>query len=179
EERVYIPVDEPYQTLKENMGEFAYVNSRDVFYFHIYNNIYAYDLITRKLSILASDAHKDHVVVLNDIRHVAWQDSSDPKQANNIYIMDLESGEIQTIRSLPGYNILLMDKIDSNIIYGFVKEEDIITRDDGQIMAPLSIVEIASVDKKALKRYEESGFYVSDLQVKDNLVELYRVEKVT
>lgn len=178
EELVYIPVDEPYQTLKENMGEFAYVNSRDVFYFHIYNNIYAYDLITRKLSALASDAHKDRVVVLNDLRHVAWQDSSDPKEAQNIYIMDLESGEIQTIRTLEGYRILLMDKIDANIIYGFAREEDIITRDDGQIMAPLSIVEIASVDKKVLKRYEVSGYYVSDLQVKDNLVELSRVKKV-
>lgn len=179
EELVYIPVDEPYQTLKENIGEFAYVNSRDVFYFHMYNKIYAFDLITRKLSELALDVNKEQVVVLNNLNHVAWQDNPDPRLAENIYIMDMESGKIQTISSIPGYNILLMDKIDSNIIYGFVKEDDIIVRVDGQLMAPLSVIEIASVDKKVLKQYKENGFYISDLQVKDNLVELYRVQKVT
>lgn len=178
EELMYIPVDEPYQTLKENNGEFAYVNSRDVFYFHLYNKIYSFDLITRKLSELASDVHRDQVVVLQDLKYVAWQDNSNPRLAENIYIMDMESGEIQTISSMPGYNILLMDKIDSNLIYGFVKEDDIVVHVDGYVMAPLSVIEIASVDKKVLKRYEESGFYVSDLQVKDNLVELFRVQKV-
>ena len=178
EELVYIPVDEPYQTLKENIGEFAYVNSRDVFYFHMYQKIYSYDLITRKLSELALDVDKDQVVVLQDLKYVAWQDNPDPRLAENIYMMDMESGEIQTIHAIPGYNILLMDKIDSNIVYGFVKEKDIVVYEDGRVVAPLSIVEIASVDKKVLKRYQEDGFYVSDLQVRDNVVELFRVQKV-
>ncbi|MBE5967952.1 MAG: hypothetical protein E7255_13485, partial [Lachnospiraceae bacterium] len=177
EELVYVPVDEPYQTLKENIGEFFYVNSRDAFYFHMYHKIYSYDLITRKLSELALDVGKEQIVVLQDLKYVAWQDNPDPRLAENIYMMDMESGEIQTIRAMSGYNILLMDKIDSNIIYGFVKEKDIMIHPDGRVVAPLSIVEIASVDKKVLKRYEEKGFYVSNLHVKDNVVELSRVKK--
>ena len=78
----------------------------------MYNKIYAFDLITRKLSELALDVNKEQVVVLNDLNHVAWQDNPDPRLAENIYIMDMESGKIQTISSIPGYNILLMDKID-------------------------------------------------------------------
>ncbi len=35
EELVYIPVDEPYQRLKENMGELSYINNLDIFYFHM------------------------------------------------------------------------------------------------------------------------------------------------
>jgi hypothetical protein len=178
EELVYIPVDEPYQTLKENIGEFAYVNSRNVFYFHMYHNIYSYDLITRKLSSLTDGVEKDQVVVLDDLNYVAWQDKADPKLAENIYIIDMESGEIHTVSTKPGYNILLMDKIDSNIIYGYVKKEDMITHVDGRGLNPLSEVEIISVDKKVLKRYKESGYFVRDLIVKDNIVELFRLQKV-
>jgi len=177
EEMVYIPVDEPYQTLKENIGKFAYVNSKDVFYIHMNNRIYSYDLITHKLSELATSVYKDQVVVFKDMGIVAWQGNSDPKLSETILIMDMESGEIQMIESLPGYSILLMDKIDSNIIYGFVKKDNIITHVDGRVLAPLSVVEIASLDKKVLKRYEESGYYIIDIEVKVNVVELFRVQK--
>ena len=178
EERVYIPVDEPYQTLKENIGKFAYVNSRDVFYLHMNNRIYSFDLITHKLSELATSVYKDQVVVFKDMGIAAWQNNSDPKLAEAIMIMDMESGEIKMIESLPGYSILLMDKIDSNIIYGFVKKDNITTHIDGRVLAPLSVVEIASLDKKVLKRYEESGYYILDLEVKENVVDLYRVQKI-
>ena len=178
EEMVYIPMDESYQTLKENIGKFAYVNSMDVFYLHMNSMIYSYDLITHKLSELATSVYKDQVVVFEDKGIVVWQNNSDPKLADSILIMDMESGEIQMIETIPGYSILLLDKIDSNIIYGFVKKDDIVTHIDGRVLTPISALEIASLDKKVLKRYEESGYYISDIEVKDNIVELFRVQKI-
>lgn len=178
EELVYIPVDEPYQILKEHIGDLSYVNSNEVFYFQVYNNIYSYDLITKKLSELASGVGKEQVKVLNDIPYAVWQENPDPKLSDNIRIMDLESGLTDVIPARQGYNIRLMDMIDSNIIYGFVNKEDIATMIDGSIMAPLSTVEIASVDKKVLKSYNKPGFFVSGLEVKDNIIELRRVQKV-
>jgi hypothetical protein len=178
EELVYIPIEEPYQTLKENLSELSYVNAKDVFYFHIYNQIYSYNLITRELSEVAADINKKHVVVLKDLNYAVWQESSDPKLTKNIYIMNLETGQLETISARTGYNIRLMDMIDSNIIYGFVKEGDIASMMDGSVMAPLSEVEIASVDKKILKSYSKSGYYISGLEVKNNIVELRRVQKI-
>lgn len=178
EELVYIPVEEPYQMLKENLSDLSYVNNKEVFYFHIYNTIYSYNLITRQLSEIATDVDKNHIIVLKDTSYVAWQESSDPKQAKNICILDMETGEINKISAPQGYNIRLMDMIDSNIIYGYVKESDIASMIDGSIIAPLGSVEIASVDKKVLKKYSKSGYYVSGVDVKDNVIELRRVEKV-
>jgi hypothetical protein len=178
EERLYIPVDEPYQSLKENLSELTYVNALDVFYFHVYGNIYSYNLMTRELTTVASDISNEHVVVLKDLNYAAWQENSDPKLSKNIAILDMESGKTETITADPGYNIRIMDMIDSNIIYGFVKEKDIAPMMDGSIVAPLSIVEIASVDKNILKSYHKAGYYVSNLKVNDNIVELRRVKKV-
>jgi hypothetical protein len=177
EELVYIPVDEPYQILKEDLGELAYVNSSEVFYIHVYNNIYAYNLITRKLSVVASGIYRNNAVVLQNQNYVAWQENADPKLSKKIYLMDLETGKLDTISSSTGYNIRLMDMIDSNIIYGFVDSKDIVSMMDGSMIAPLSVVNIASIDKTIKKSYKKTGYYVSGLEVKDNVVELRRVKK--
>ena len=179
EERLYIPVEEPYQTLKENLGKLSYVNSSDVFYFQSYHSIYSYNMITRKLEEIEDNVTSDQVLMLPDINYAAWQDSSDPKEAKNIYIMNLETGQTQTISSKPGYSIRLMDAIDSNMIYGYVKESNIASMVDGSIMAPLSKVEIATVDKDVLKSYSKQGYYISGLEVKSNIVELRLVKKVS
>jgi hypothetical protein len=179
EELLYIPVDEPYQTLKENLSELSYINSKDVFYFQLYNSIYSYDFTTRVITEIATGIGKQHLVVLKDLKYAAWQENADPKLAKNICIINLETGVIDKINAKTGYNIRLMDMIDSNIIYGFVDQGDIASMIDGSILAPLSIVEIASVDKKILKSYQKEGYYISGLEVKDNIVELRRVQRVT
>lgn len=178
EELIYIPIEEPYQTLKENLGTLSYVNSNEVFYFNVYNTIYSYNFITRKLSEIAADINNKQVAVLKDINYVAWQENSNPQKAKNIYIMNMETGNVDTISSNAGYRIRLMDLIDSNLIYGFVSEGDIASMMDGSIMAPLSVVEIASVDKIVLKSYSKPGYYIAGLAVKENIVELKRVRKV-
>ncbi len=179
EERLYIPVEEPYQTLKENLGTLTYVNSHGVFYIQVYNNIYSYNLITRELSQIASNVTTDQLVVLDELNYAAWQDNSDPKKSKKINIMNLETGDTEVISSEVGYSIRLMGMIDSNLIYGYVKEEDISSMMDGNVLAPLCRVEIASVDKKILKSYLKPDFYISGLGVKDNIIELRRVQKVT
>lgn len=177
EELVYIPVDEPYQSLKENLGELSYLNTKDVFYIQLYDTIYSYNLTTRRLSKIASDVDKNQVVVLPDIQYAAWQEKSDVKASKSICIMNLETGEQDTISADDGYNIRLLGKIDSNIIYGFVKNKDITSMMDGSILVPLNTVEIASVDKKILKSYHKSGYYVTGITVNDNVIELRRVNK--
>ncbi|MGB4661598.1 MAG: hypothetical protein WBI07_20660 [Mobilitalea sp.] len=177
EELINIPVEESFQTLKEKISDLAFVNEKETFYIHAYDTIYSYNLITNKLSEIAVGIEKEQVVVLKDINYVAWQEISDPKLSKSICIMNLETGKKETITAPEGYSIRLMDSIDSNIIYGYVKEDDIVTMLDGSLMAPLSTVEIASVDKKVLKSYSKKGYYTSDLEVKDNIVELHRVVK--
>lgn len=176
EEKVYIPVDEPYQMLKENLSSFTYVNSLEVFYFHLYGNLYSYNLITRQLNILGTEIDQDKVVFLQDKGFAAWQGDSDPMKSEEIKIMELETGEVTTIDARAGYHILLMDMIDSNLIYGFVRGGDITTMVDGKTVAPVNSIEIASIDRQVLKNYSKPGYFIKDLKVKDNIVELYRVQ---
>lgn len=174
EEKIYIPINESYQTLKENMGAFACVNSLDVFYFHIYNSIYAYDLITRQLTELANNIDKNDIVAFYEEGYVAWQESSNPRDADSIKIMDIETGDIKLISANKGYKILLLDKIDSNLIYGFAAEGDITTLIDGITVAPMSRIEIAATNREVLKPYYKDGYFIMGIEVEDNTIELYR-----
>lgn len=178
EELVYLPVEGTYQTLKESLGEFTYVNSKEVFYFNLNNNMYSFNLVTRELSTIATDIHQNNIVVLKKLNYVAWQINSNPSLAKNICIMNMETGEVESINAKMGYNIRLMGMIDSNIIYGFVKEGDIITRVDGKVLAPPGVIEIATAKKEILKNYRKPDYYIYNLKVKDNVIELYRVQKV-
>ncbi len=179
EERVYIPVEEPYQTLKENMGVLAYVSALDMFYFHIYGTIFSYNLITSQTEVLAEGIAPNQVVFLPEKGYVAWQGNPDPKLSKQIKIMELETGQLQVIDALTGYNILLLDMIDSNLIYGLVAEDDITTMMDGRLMVPMNTVEIATFDRKVLKHYSKPGYYVTEIAVKDNIIELSCVMKTT
>ena len=179
QELVYIPVNEPYQSLKENLGELSYLNAKDVFYFHLYNTIYAYNLITRELTVVASDIEKQQIVVLKNLNYVVWQESNAPNKSKNIDIMNLETGVTDKIGAAVGYNVRLMGIADDNIVYGFVKEGDITAMVDGSIIVPLETIEIASVDKKISTSYKVPGYYVTGLTVKDNIIEMRRVQKVS
>ncbi|HHT88308.1 MAG TPA: hypothetical protein GX002_04790 [Clostridiales bacterium] len=174
EEKVYIPLDEPYQTLKESIGEFAYVSSFDIFYFHIYNSIYSYNLITGQLTVLADNIDKNDVVTFYDEGYVAWQESSNPLDANSISIMNIETGDIKSINAIKGYKVLLLDKINSNLIYGYVYEDDITVLIDGTTVVPMRRIEISTTDREVLKPYHKDGYYITGIEVKDNIIELFR-----
>ncbi len=177
EEQVYIPVDESYQLLKENLGSLSYLNSKEVFYFQAYHSIYSFNLITKELEQVAANVGQDQVIVLEDINYVVWQETADVSKSKQLNIMDLETGRIDAITAKTGYNIRLMGMIDSNIIYGYVKEGDISSMIDGSLLVPLSTLEIADVDKKVRKSYNKEGYYVSGIEVKDNIIELRRVKR--
>ncbi len=178
EELVYIPVDEPYQLLKESLGNLSYLNAKEVFYFQVYNAIYSFDLITKELNLISDHVGREQVMVLEDVNYVVWQETADVSKSKQINIMNLESGDIDNISAKEGYNIRLLGMIDSNIIYGYVKSGDISSMVDGSILVPLSTLEIASIDKKVLKSYNKDGYYVSGIEVKDNIIELRRVKRL-
>lgn len=176
EEKVYIPVDEPYQSLKGKLGEFTYYSMSDVFYFHMNGNIYAYNLITRELEELAHQIDVNDIVFMREHNFAAWQVSSNPWLAKELLIMKLESGRFRTIKAHEGYSILLMDMIENNLIYGFAAEKDITTAIDGRVIVPMNTIEIASLDMEVLKTYRKKGYYVTELEVEDNTIMLTRVQ---
>lgn len=174
EELVYIPAEETYYRMKDNIGDLAYVNGKETFYFHINQAIYAYNLITRELTEIATNVKRDNVVVLKELNYIVWQDS---KLSTILYMMDLETEERQTIEAPTGYHTHLLGMIDQNIIYGLSKDNDAFTTLDGREMFPMSVIKITDIQKKVLKSYKKSGYFISGLNIEDNVITLNRLTK--
>lgn len=177
EEQVYIPMNVTYQILKEELDQFSYVNQLEVFYFILNHKIYAYNLITKGLTVIASDVRSEDYVISKEMHYIAWQNNSAPDKATEIIILDLESGNKQKITAPTGQNINLLGKIDNNIIYGYVKTSAITRQIDGSLLVPMHKVIIADSNSKILKEYSKKGYYVSGTTVKDNVITLDRVKK--
>lgn len=185
EELVYIPINIPYQMLKEEIDSFSYMNSQKIFYFTLNHSIYSYNLITKGVTVIAEGIYNDNFVFSKEQHYIAYQDSSDPAKSKNIYIMDLETGAIVTIpaerSSLAGeeVSICILGHVDDNIIYGYGYTSDITTGIDGQTLVPMYKIRIVDGNGKILKEYQKEDYYITSILVEDNVIALERMTKVT
>jgi len=177
EEMVYIPVNEPYDILKETIGNFFYVNHNKVFYFLLNQTLYSYNMITKGLKEIDTNINNEEYVFSNEKGYIAWHESEDRSLSKKIRILHLNTGEEIAIHAKSGTNLKILGMIDSNIIYGYAKDSDVTTTLDGSTMIPLSEIYIIDENCNLLKTYKKKGFYVVGVQVSDNVVELERVKK--
>ncbi len=177
EELTYIPMNVPFQILKEELGTFSYVNQLGTFYFTLKDKIYAYNLTTKGLSVIVSGISADDYAVSKEQHYIVWQNSSNPAESTSIIILDLETVEKKEVTAPAGSNIKLLGKIEDNIIYGYVRTKDITVSIDGSIIVPMYKIVIADAKHNILKEYSKKGFYVTDAKVDNNIINLERVVK--
>ena len=176
EEMLYVPVDLPYNRLKGQINEFAYINDSQVYYFTVNNIIYEYNMVTRQLNNIAENISNDNMVMPAKSGIIAWQESTKGSE-NVLNIMNLETGKQSTITAGDGGVIKILGSIGSNIIYGAGYNKDQATMSDGSAIVPLVNVFIADADNHIKKTYNAQGKYVTKAEVDDNKICLSRVEK--
>lgn len=177
EELVYIPVSEPYQILKENMGDFAYLTYNDVYYFMLNQTIYSYNIITKGLTELAKDIDDNNYVFSKEKTYIAWDEVNEDGLANNITVLNLETQTSSSIQAGKGENVRLLGMIDNNIIYGIAKDEDVHTTINGDVLVPCYELNIVDETGAVKKTYKKSDYYITGLTVEENVIKLARVKK--
>lgn len=177
EELLYIPMNITYQLLKEELDGFSYVNSNEVFYFILNSRIYSYNLITDNLSVIAEDVDKDSYTVDADNHYIAWENTTDKSKVTEIYILDLESGVMDSLKASSNEIINLLGKIDNNIIYGYGKKNAYMTAPDGTLLTLMYEIEITDKNKKILKSYQKDGYFITGAYAEGNIITLKRAVK--
>lgn len=177
EEQVYIPIEMPYQVLKENLNQFSYVNRDNVFYFSMNQVVYAYNMITNVLETIVAGVSNDSFLMSREGKFIAWQNSATLKESTEIVILNLETGTRKTVSADNGESIKLFGSIGANLIYGFGKTKDISELSDGRVILPAGNAQIVDKSGNVLKNYKKNSIYITSAQVNDNIVELERVKK--
>lgn len=177
EERSYFPINTTYEILKETMGSFFYCSRQDIFYFHIYNTIYSYNLTTKNLEIIAENVTEERLVYSKERQMIAWQSETEIGQTQAVHIMDLDTGKRTAIETKEGNILGLLGIIDVNLILGTAAKEDIEIREDGTRLAAYASVDIVDFEGSSLKNYQKDGYYITAVEVEDNVIRLQRVSR--
>jgi hypothetical protein len=177
EEQVYIPMNIPYDVMRQDLEGFSYVNRFSVFYFSLQDQIYAYNMTTKKLDTIVEDVDPDNIMVSQNDSYIAWTDDSEPGKASSIILLDLETGVKSYIKAKEGQSVRIFGKIDNNLIFGYVKNSDLSMDTDGTVLAPAYKISIVNKELQELKSYSVKKYYILAATVKDNVIELKRVKK--
>lgn len=177
-ERVYIPLSTTYEKLKQDLGDFCYVNDKNIFYFSLNDVVYAYNISSKKYDILTEHATKDNFVMLEKAKCFVWSDASKSKYADNITILNLDTSESLVVSSKKSQSIIVLGTIDSNVVYGYVKNSDIYESTSGEIIRPAYKLIISDCNGNILREYKNKNIYVTSATVDDNVIRLKRVKKV-
>lgn len=177
EEQAYIPVNLPASFFEEGISDFSFVSSEQFFYFSLYDKIYSYSLIKRKLSVMAENISGGSYLALSENNHVVWQESPEQTKSKKLIIMDLETRKRAEIQAEDNTVLKLMGKISGNFVYGVASKKDIVNGKDGNIIIPYKKLIISDINGNTLKTYEKKNIYVTGINIVNDTVELERVKK--
>lgn len=176
-ERVYLPLTITYQQLKEDIGEFSYVNDKNIFYFSLNDKVYAYNISSKRYDYLTEQASRDQFSMLKDAKSFVWSKLGENGQANSIIILDLDTSKNLTVDAPSSESIVVLGTIDSNIVYGYVRNKDIFESSTGDIITPAYKLMISNCKGEVLREYRVDNRYVIGATVDDNVIHLKRVQK--
>ena len=176
EEQLYMPVNCSYQMLTTDLEDFAYLSEDRTFFFSIYGNIYSYKLASGELTLIARNIPEGEIVFCKEKAFIAWTDLEKKAGQECIRILHLDTGE-EYVAESPSGNLKLFGLIGSNIIYGFEQESDGIKKTDGSLILPCYRLIIADSSNRFLKNYSESGYYISGIEIGENIVTIKRLKK--
>lgn len=179
EELTYIPVNINYQFLKEIIGEFNYVNESDVFYFHLNDSIYAYNLTTKQMEEVVTGIDLNNFVFNQEGKYIAWEEYGGEDLPNKIVIYDLENQDKQEIKTEGSTVISLLGVIGKDLIYGVADTGDIVTNVEGRKEILMNKLIISNSEGDILKDYEGGQYYITGIEVETNVITVKRASKTT
>ena len=178
EELVNLPMSTTFKQLNIDFDPYGYVSPRDVFYFTVANNVYAYNISGQRLEVLQENVKDISFKTMESSNCYVWSSSLSKGYGDSITIYNLENDEHQLI-PVPDSDsyIRLLGIIENNVVYGFVKKDDIAKLPDGTQVVPCYELLIADTSGKVVKTYEKEGCYIRDAEGSGNVVNIKLCKK--
>lgn len=156
-----------------------YAQSRDILYTLVDGTLYEINVADDKQTVFAKDMEEKDYVLSEDGGMLAYRTAGEEKDAAEIQVMDLESGEGYTVAAKDGEDVRPLGFISGDFIYGKIKSEDKGQDVSGKKIEPMYEVEIRNSQNKVEASYSftDQGLYTTDILIEDNLLTLNRVEK--
>ena len=179
EEKFFLPAQEPYEMLKEDVVRLAHKGENGVFYFYMAGAVYGIDLKSHEYIIVASGLNEERFAVSADHSRLAWQENTGLYDSRILHIMDLDTGDKTQIGDGKGDVYRILGFVGNDCVYGVGDAGDYIMS-NGRIMGLyLRSLEIVDRNMENAMHYEKSGYYISGVRVDDSRIHIERVSSKT
>ncbi len=173
EELVFVKSKSDPKILMEYVDTIVYVNSSDVFYVMLDQNIYAIDLTDRTVDSVVDDIGAGEYKISQSKNTIAWQ-SDDLK---SLKMMNLGTKTISEVAAEEGDYIRVLGFMGEDMVYGLVHEEDVLNDQMGNPVYAMYNLRIQDGDGNILENYHPDGIYVTSVSISDNQIRMTRVVK--
>lgn len=177
EELVFIPSDRSYEILKEELEQLSYINKSDIFFFMHHGAIYAVNLENRISEIMVSALKEESYEISDSSKMVVWQVEENLHASKKLVLMNLNTKQKTEIKAGNDEYIKPLGFMEEDLIYGLAKSKDVVRDNTGNVLFPMYQVNIENEGGDILKSYSQSGMYITNSEIRDNQINLQRLER--
>ncbi|MGN0317194.1 MAG: hypothetical protein ACI4E1_04570 [Lachnospira sp.] len=177
DEKLFIPVNVPFEFLVENVGTIAYMTDGGTFYICIDGVFYSVDLTSKEVMNIASGLTNGAYAVSSDGEIVAYNMNGTSNSADSVRIMNMETGNQLVIDAGEDEYIKTLGFVNSDFVYGLAKKADVETNSAGDVTFAMYKIVVLDSDYNVLKEYSQDGIYVDSVKIDGMRVTMNRVVK--
>lgn len=177
EECVFVPFKKSFGMLKYNTQELMFHNSEGKFFFYLEGCVYKVSLENCEVEKIAEILSRDRLQVSDDNVMIAWQNVKNPYDCSELKVLELNQGIETSIKAGKDERIMPLGFMESDLVYGLARKEDIHKDNFGNVVFPMYSLIIRDPQGNILKNYTPEGRYVVDCLVEDEMLTLTRLEK--
>ncbi len=170
----YVASELPLDAMQLSVGELCYYDKTErVFYLLIGEDMLAIDVFSGKTEERISDLPSGHAAVSEDMKAIAYPDSSDLTKTKEIKIIDFEH-RTEAVKKLRDHRLQLLGFVGEDIVYGAAEPEHISVDKDGTPSFLFDKLYIVHRDGSLVKKYERDNILISKVRFDKNVIYLTR-----
>lgn len=179
EELAFLPYTKSPDILEAEMENLSFANGKNDLYLMLDGSIYRIGLEDQSAEIVAEGLDEDGYRVSEDGSMLVWEEDGQADFARSLVLMNLNTGESESIEAGEGNFIRPLGFMGQDLIYGIARQEDIQEDDLGYTVFPMFRVEIRDFNGEIYKTWQQDGFYVTGCTIEGNQINLERVSAAT
>ena len=172
EEISFLSTSLPYDSMKEDLEKFSYLNSKSVFYCILEGDLHEINLEKKSDKIVEAGLVNESLTASKDQSIIAIEKEQDIYKNKKIEMIDLESGKKQNFTCNFDKRIRAVGFLSNDFIYGEADAADVSKSRNGMINFPITKIHIVGIEGKTIKEYQKSGRYIMDTEIKGSILEM-------
>ena len=172
EELSFLSTSLPYDSMKESLEKFSYLNSKSVFYCILEGDLHEINLEKKTDKIVESGLVNESLTASKDQSIIAMEKAANVYKNRAIEMIDLESGKKQEFTCNSDKRIRAIGFLSNDFIYGEANAVHVSKSGSGTINFPITKIHIVNINGETVKEYQKSGRYIMSTQIKGSILEM-------